>query len=142
MSLSAAIKDIEFWLADIRVYPPGHIFAGKPKGKAEKACEAICESLYKFNFGNNKNVLSEVHSSWHELIVMVNVFRAPPFIELNKEYANVVFNKFLENTQDAIQQLDKMHKQHQELNAYYKTWRKSYQELKSCVEKIRYEVTK
>ena len=73
MSL-AAIKDIECWLNDIKVYPPGHIFAGKPKGKAEKSCEAICEKLYKFNFGDKKNVLAEVHSSYHELRVMVTYF--------------------------------------------------------------------
>ncbi|UGO48158.1 hypothetical protein vBKpnAMK6_00230 [Klebsiella phage vB_Kpn_AM_K6] len=141
MSL-AAIKDIECWLNNIKVYPPGHIFAGKPKGKAEKSCEAICEKLYKFNFGDKKNVLAEVHSSYHELRVMVNVFRAPPFIELRKEYANKVFDTFLANVQDAVKHLDEMHKQHQDLNAYYKPWRKSYQELKNRIELIRYEVLK
>lgn len=121
---------IEEWIKNVSVYPPAEIYAGLPQGKAEKRAVTICEDLYKFNYGKERNVLSDLRAAWREFEVLLILSKTGKFIPVKQERSDAVCDAFLKSAQTVINRLDAMHKQHQDLNQYYKNWRVGYQDLK------------
>lgn len=119
------------WVEQTSVYPPGHLYAGMPQGKQEKQAVQVCEALYKFNFGDKRNPLGDLRAAWREVEATMLVATAKPILPLREDYLNKLFDTFLEAAQTAINEMDKVFKQHQAVNEYYKTWRMSYQDVKS-----------
>ncbi|BBK09392.1 hypothetical protein [Klebsiella phage 05F01] len=133
---------LQEWIDNTRVYPPNHIYQGMAQGKQEKQAMAVCEEIYKFNFGDKKNFLGDLHLVWHEFHCFVNVYLAPPFIEVREEYVNNLCDKLLSEIQSSVSAMDSVFKKHQAVNEYYKSWRISYQDLKAQVLKIKNGVSK
>lgn len=122
---------IENWVEQTRVYPPGHIYAGMPQGKQEKQAVQLCEQLYKFNFGDKRNVLGDLHAAWWTVKAFILTYQRGPYLEPRAEYVDKIFTEFLEAAKASIDAMDKVFKQHQAVNEYYKEWRMSFQDMKA-----------
>lgn len=118
------------WVEQTSVYPPGHIYAGMTQGKQEKQAVQVCEQLYKFNFGDKRNPLADLRATWREIEVIMLISTVEPILSIRVEYLDKIFTEFLEAAQNAINEMDKVFKQHQAVNEYYKAWRVSYQDVK------------
>ena len=53
-----------------------------------------------------------------------------PYLEPRAEYVDKIFTEFLEAAKASIDAMDKVFKQHQAVNEYYKEWRVSFQDMK------------
>lgn len=122
---------IDQWVEQTSVYPPGHIYAGMTQGKQEKQAVQVCEQLYKFNFGDKRNPLADLRATWREIEVIMLISTVEPILPIRVEYLDKIFSEFLDAAQNAINEMDKVFKQHQSVNEYYKTWRVSYQDVKT-----------
>ncbi|ARW57515.1 hypothetical protein FDI23_gp092 [Serratia phage CHI14] len=111
------------WVQNTSIYPPAHIYAGKPQGKQEKAAVRICEELYKFNHGTKPNTLGELRSAWRELIITEKMEQSgPSHMSICPEYWAQVIGTFLYWAREARREMDSVFKQHQDVWAYYKPW--------------------
>lgn len=116
------------WVENTALYPPAHIYAGKPQGKQEKNAVRICEELYKFNHGNKPNVLGELRSAWRDVVV-TSIMNANYDVKI--EYIDKVQGTFLFWALIANRELQKLCKQHPDLAGWYKPWALKNQEIKS-----------
>lgn len=116
------------WVNQTSVYPPNELYAGMPQGKQEKQAITLCESLYKFNFGKDRNVLGDLRQAWREVYVMLKMAESN---SINQLYIDKVIDDFLAKAKLAIDAMDACFKQHQAVNQYYQSWRMSYQSVKS-----------
>lgn len=124
---------IKNWIAQSAVYPPAHIYAGMPQGKKEKQAVTVCESLYRFNFGDKPNLLGNLRSAYRELEVIQILGGTIKKFQLDK-----IVNEFLDSAKAAIDKMDYVFKQHQDVNEYYKTWRLGFQTVKAEAQKIQH----
>lgn len=106
------------WVDNTALYPPAHIYAGMPKGKAEKQAEAICEELYKFNWGKDKNVLGELRELWRHTNVLCTLNYDG---SVKREVMEGQFNKLQDALIEANNKLQEVYKRHQDLNKWYNT---------------------
>ncbi|WJZ27966.1 hypothetical protein NCTGTJJY_CDS0087 [Serratia phage 92A1] len=105
------------WVANTALYPPAHIYAGKQQGKQEKQAIAICEELYRLNWGDSTNIIGELQ----EAARAVNVVCAINYDhKMKHEYINKVFDDFLAKALTVNNALTEIFKKHQDLNK----WRK------------------
>ena len=106
------------WVDNTALYPPAHIYDGMAKGKAEKQAEAICEELYKFNWGKDKNVLGELRELWRH----TNVLCALNYDgSVKREVMEAQFTKLQDALIEANNKLQEVYKKHQDLNKWYNT---------------------
>lgn len=106
------------WVDNTALYPPAHIYAGMAKGKAEKQAEAICEELYKFNWGKDKNVLGELRELWRH----TNILCALNYDgSVKREVMEAQFTKLQDALIEANNKLQEVYKKHQDLNKWYNT---------------------
>lgn len=105
------------WVDNTALYPPAYIYAGMAKGKAEKKAEAICEELYKFNWGKDKNVLGELRELWRANTTLSQLNYDG---SVKREVMEQSFDKLLEALIEANNKMQTVFKQHQDLNKWYK----------------------
>lgn len=123
---------LENWINKTRKYPPAHIYAGMSQTKSERSVIAICETLYRFNFGTNKNVLGELHQQWHELSVLGEL-RTKTDSPFKQDYVNKTVNDFEKKALKANESLHKMHNQHKDLKEYFSSWEFSTEEIQEMI---------
>lgn len=104
------------WVENTTLYPPAHIYAGKPQGKPEKQAVAICEELYKFNCGQDKNVLGELKELWRHGNVLCTLNYDG---SVKREIMEEQFDKLLAALIEANNKLQTVFKKHQDLNKWY-----------------------
>lgn len=104
------------WVQNTALYPPAYIYAGMAKGKQEKQAEAICEELYKFNWGKDKNVLGELRELWRHMNVLCST-------NYDGSVKREVIEKYFDDLQVALieanNKLQMVFKKHQDLNKWY-----------------------
>lgn len=104
------------WVQNTSLYPPAYIYAGMAKGKQEKQAEAICEELYKFNWGKDKNVLGELRELWRHMNVLCST-------NYDGSVKREVIEKYFDDLQAALieanNKLQMVFKKHQDLNKWY-----------------------
>ncbi|QPI14040.1 hypothetical protein MYO4S_00289 [Serratia phage 4S] len=105
------------WVANTALYPPAYIYAGKAQTKQERQAVAVCEELYKFNWGDKKNILGELHEAarYVDVICSLNYDHKMKHEEINK-----AFDVFQELVIEANNKLVEVFKKHQDLNKWYK----------------------
>lgn len=104
------------WVANTALYPPAHIYAGMAKGKQEKLAETICEELYKFNWGTEKNVLGELREIWRHGNVLCTLNYDG---SVKREVIEANFDKLLDALIETNNKLQAVFKKHQDLNKWY-----------------------
>ncbi|WZB37542.1 hypothetical protein [Erwinia phage COW86c] len=105
------------WVDNTALYPPAYIYAGMAKGKAEKQAEAICEELYKFTWGDKKNVLGELREIWRHASILCKLNYDG---SVKREVIEKTFDKLQEALIEANNKLVETFKKHQDLNKWYK----------------------
>lgn len=110
------------WISNTALYPPAYIYAGMAKGKKEKQAEALCEKLYKFNWGNEQNVLGDLREAWRQLCVIstINYDR-----KIKHEEIDRIFDEVQELAIKANNLLTETFKGHEDLNKWSKTYLKA-----------------
>lgn len=119
------------WVANTQLYPPAHIYAGQPQGKQEKRAIAICEALYKFTWGDDRNLLGELR----ELSRTIDVLSCLNYDgRWKKENIEKMYNDYSALAVEVNNRLQEVFKQHQDLNKWYQDNLKvSNQELKQII---------
>lgn len=128
------------WVANTQLYPPAHIYAGKPQGKQEKQAVAICEALYKFTWGSDRNLLGELR----ELSRTIDVLSQLNYDgRWNKESIEKLFDNYAVLAIEVNNRLQEVFKQHQDLNKWYQDHLKvSNQTLKMTINTYKHEQMK
>lgn len=119
------------WVNNTQLYPPAHIYAGQAKGKQEKRAEDICEELYKFSFGNKRNLLGELREASRQIDVLSSLNHDGRW---KKERIEKLFDEYSILAVEVNTKLQSVFKPHQDLNKWYETHLKvSNQELKKII---------
>lgn len=129
-----SIQKVKDWVAQTSVYPPAHIYQGMVQGKQEKLAIKLCEELYRFNHGNQPNVLGELRASWRELEVTMKMAESDSenIFVLDSYWAKVI-GEFLYWAKEAVHKMDEVYKGHQAVNAYYNEWKLKAKEINSAM---------
>ena len=118
------------WVNNTALYPPAHIYAGMSQSKVEKNAIRICEELYRFNFGDSPNVLGELRSAFRELCVMTHVENQhPTHMKLREEHVAEVKGTFMYWALNAVREMDRVFKQHQDLWKWYNNFKLKKSEI-------------
>lgn len=126
MSKNLFLNRLEKWITDVSVYPPAELYFQAPKSqeKKEKRCKEICEALYKFNWEGAKypNPIGTVREIIREMSVLDKMFEYNPF---PPKYENIVklVAKFVNNADNLVVALDKMHSQNERMKDWYDHWK-------------------
>lgn len=107
------------WVANVALYPPAHIYAGKQQGKQEKQAIAICEELYRLNWGDKRNIIGDLQEAFRttEVMCKINYDHKMKHTELNK-----AFEVLLDAALAVNNAITEVFKKHQDLNK----WRKDH----------------
>jgi|AGFS01.1.fsa_nt_gi hypothetical protein len=126
MSNNLFLNRLEKWITNVSVYPPAELYFQAPKSqeKKEKRCKEICEALYKFNWEGAKypNPIGTVREIVREMCVLDRMFEYNPF---PPKYENIVklVAKFVNNADNLVAALDKMHGQNERMKDWYDHWK-------------------
>lgn len=115
---------IQNWVKQLSVYPPSILYAGLSQTKTERQAIQVCENLYKFNFGDKRNVLGEVKAAWRELEVLA-ALRQTSDLPFRAVYIRQVVAEFKKKMLLTERELNKFFSQHKDLTAYYDEWKLS-----------------
>lgn len=119
------------WVANTQLYPPVHIYAGQPQGKQEKRAVAICEALYKFTWGEERNLIGELREASRAVDVISIMNRDG---RVKKERIEKLFDEYAALAIEVNNRLQEVFKQHQDLNKWYEDHLKvTNQNLKKAI---------
>lgn len=124
-------QELKTFVERAALYPPNEIFLGAygKAAKREKPVQDLCESVYRFSFGDDPNPIGELRSTFRDLECLYKL----GFDSIKAAYIQERANNFTAAAKYAIQELDSLFKKDPLLQAYYKEWQVKFQALKSTV---------